>query len=101
MSKQQKPFSQMTTAELRKATKEFDKEFVVDTFGPLTKKGRELHRAARNRGGRPRIGAGAKVISISIERELLNEADALAKRRGVSRARLVAEGLSMVLAKAG
>ena len=26
----------MTTAELREATKEFDKEFVGDTFGPPT-----------------------------------------------------------------
>ena len=29
-----KPYWEMTTAELREATKEFDREFISDTFGP-------------------------------------------------------------------
>ena len=31
-----KPYWEMTTAELREATKEFDQEFIGDTFGPPT-----------------------------------------------------------------
>ena len=31
-----KPYWEMTTAELRDATKEFDQEFIGDTFGPPT-----------------------------------------------------------------
>ena len=34
--KKTKPYWEMTTEELREATKEFDKEFVEDRFRPLT-----------------------------------------------------------------
>jgi len=42
-----------------------------------------------------------KVISLGIDTDLLKRADALARKRGISRARLVAEGLNTVLAKNG
>lgn len=50
---------------------------------------------------RPAVGRGVKVVSLSIEAGLLERADALAMKRGVSRARLVAEGLEVVLARNG
>ena len=49
--------------------------------------------------GRPIVGRGSKVISLSVERGLLDRADALAKRKRVTRAALVAAGLRAVLAK--
>ena len=36
----EKSYQEMTTAEMRDATKEFDREFVGDTFGPPTPKQR-------------------------------------------------------------
>jgi hypothetical protein len=33
---QKKPYWEMTTEELSEATKEFDKEFCIDSFRPLT-----------------------------------------------------------------
>lgn len=47
--------------------------------------------------GRPVTGRGVKVISLSVEKELLARADAHAKRHGISRAQLVARGLQAVL----
>jgi hypothetical protein len=47
--------------------------------------------------GRPTIGAGAKVMSISIERGLLKKADAFAKRHKLKRSQMVAEGLRLVM----
>jgi hypothetical protein len=47
--------------------------------------------------GRPTIGAGAKVMSISIERGLLKKADAFAKRHHLKRSQMVAEGLRLVM----
>jgi len=47
--------------------------------------------------GRPRIGAGSKVISLSVEKGLLARADAYAKRTGLKRAQLVAIGLELAL----
>lgn len=59
---------------------------------PLDKADRAMAVAAR-KGGRPRVGAGAQRINVTVERGLLRQVDALAHRIGVSRAALVAEGL--------
>jgi hypothetical protein len=47
--------------------------------------------------GRPTIGAGAKVMSVSIERGLLEKADAFAKRHKLKRSQMVAQGLRLVM----
>ena len=57
---------------------------------------RELGRAARK--GRPRIGAGAARINVTVEQTLLAHADAYARKHGLTRAAVVAEGLRRVLA---
>ena len=49
--------------------------------------------------GRPRVGRGVRVISVSIEIGLLARADALARRLHISRAALIARGLRTVLAE--
>lgn len=53
----------------------------------------------RKKLGRPAKGKGVKVISLSVEQDLLKRADAEARRRNISRAALVAEGLEAVLSK--
>jgi hypothetical protein len=67
---------------------------------PLTAHDRQaLARAARKgRGGRPRIGAGSKRINITVEQTLLTDADAYARKNGLTRAAVVAEGLKRLLA---
>jgi hypothetical protein len=97
----QKPYQEMNTDELAEATAEFDKEFVADTFGPMTPEMRARWEAAKRKPGRPRDGQGVQVISVSIEKELLARSDALAKRKKISRARLIARGLKAVLAAEG
>jgi metal-responsive CopG/Arc/MetJ family transcriptional regulator len=42
-----------------------------------------------------------KVISVSVEQDLLVESDRLARRLGVSRARLIERGLRVILEVAG
>ena len=65
---------------------------------PLTSaERRALARAAR-KPGRPRIGAGAKRINVTVEQVLLRHADDYARAHGLSRAAVVAEGLKRVLA---
>ncbi len=58
---------------------------------------RALARAAR-RAGRPRIGAGARRINITVEQNLLARADAFARKHRLTRAAMVAQGLQRVLA---
>lgn len=61
---------------------------------------KEIQRAIKKKAGRPKIGRGVKVISLSVERTLLKEADAYAKRRGLKRAQLFAEGVRTLLKNA-
>jgi hypothetical protein len=92
-----KAYEEMTTDELRRASAEFDREFVGDTFGPATARQRAQLARARRKRGRPRVGAGAKTISVTVEEGLLLKADRLAKQLRVPRAVLIARGLQAVV----
>lgn len=99
MSKK-KAYWNMTAAELAKATREFDRKHVAETFRDMTPEEEKAWRAAvgKRRRSRSAEDERARRISLEIEPGLLKRADALAKKRGVSRARLVAEGLEALLA---
>jgi hypothetical protein len=98
--KTKKKYSEMTTAELRVATKEYDREELGVPGKPLTAYDRKLHAQAGLR-GRPRVGLGAEKIRISVERELLGKADQQAKRLRISRSELIARCLRKGLRRAG
>jgi hypothetical protein len=75
---------------------------------PLRESDKALHRVARARGravaraaGRPMVGKGAKIVPVSIERGLLKEADSFAKRHKLKRSQMVAQGLRLVMQRAG
>jgi len=95
-----KPYWEMTTAELRKATKEFDQEFIGDTFGPPTPEQRAQFERAKRKRGRPQVGMGSKTISVTVEARLLAKTNRLAKKLQVPRAVLIARGLQAVLGEA-
>ena len=94
-----KPLQEMNTEELAAATKEFDREFIADTFGPLSAAGKAAHRRARAKIGRPRIGKGSRRINITLEYGLLQETDRMAKRIGVNRSRIIAQSLAATLGR--
>src|SRR5712691_7410939 len=77
----------------RRPTAPYDREMVVDEFGPLTGAARERWLRARRKRGRPRRGKGAKVISVTVEKGLLARSDSLARDLGPSRAGLIKRGL--------
>lgn len=87
----------MTTAELERLTADLDQEFIADTFHPLTPAERKRWEAMKRKPGRPKTGAGAKVISLSVERGLLAKSDRLAKKLHLTRAALVAQALRALL----
>jgi hypothetical protein len=87
----------MSAEELAQATAEFDQEFVADSFHePTPEQKAQLQRAKRKR-GRPKVGKGFKAISVSIERGLLEKTDRLAKRTGLHRSHLIAQGLEAIV----
>jgi hypothetical protein len=98
-SKTKKRYEEMTSEELAVLTAQFDEEFAINRAAELpTKMANNWKRAKRKR-GRPKIGKGAKVISVSLEQQLLKDVDRLAKTLGLTRAKLIAIGLSTVLAR--
>ncbi len=92
-----RPIDRSDEARLEEASAEFDREFVADSFGPLTAEAKRRLRRARRKRGRPRIGAGSKAVSVTIEKGLLKQIDRVARRRKTTRARLIARGLRVVL----
>jgi hypothetical protein len=88
----------MDAHQLAAATAVFDQEMVASQSRALTSSERRTWQEVRRKPGRPRRGAGVKVISVSVERGLLSKSDALASRLGISRAALIERGLRLVLA---
>lgn len=74
-----------------------NREIPLRETRPLNASERRLWAKSRKKMGRPIKGKGCKVVSLSVERELLAKADRLAKRKGVTRAAMVAAGLDAVL----
>ncbi|MFI5379315.1 MAG: hypothetical protein ACHRHE_08460 [Tepidisphaerales bacterium] len=97
---QSRPYWEMNTEELRQATREFDAERDGLPGHPLSAADRKRWERLRRKPGRPTVGKGHRVISVSIEQGLLDSVDALATQRKISRASLIAQGLRSVLAGA-
>lgn len=95
------PVSDLTVAELEAMTADLDDELVAEKFRPLSAAERADWGRIKRRPGRPRRGAGVKVISVSVEKELLAASDRLARRRKTTRANLIERGLRAVLAVEG
>jgi hypothetical protein len=94
-------YEKMSARELNAEAAEFDKEMIITKSKPLTAEERAWWERVRRQPGRPRKGRGVRVISVSVEQELLARTDVLAKSLGISRALLVQRGLKSVLAAAG
>ncbi len=96
-----KRLTKMKTTELAQATSEFDQEFAIDKFGEPDKAARDKLERAKRKPGRPVRGAGAKAISVTVEKSILARADALAEKLGITRAQLIERALAEELARAG
>ena len=97
MKPKPKPFNKLTTKQLAVATREFNQEFIADTFLPLDAEAKKRHARAKRKPGRPPRGKGAKVVSVTVERSILDQADAFARKHHLTRAALVEMGLRLVM----
>ena len=104
-TKKPKSLGEMNTAELRKATREFD----TPETNPKPVKSTRAERAAvlrtlraiKRRRGRPVVGKGAAKVLVTLERGLLDEAETYRKRHGLKRSQLLSQALREYLRKAG
>lgn len=89
MTKRKKHPEDMSVAELAKATKRFNQPFFFARSRPLTSAQESQERALRRSPKRTRPSGGK--ISVSLDVDLMERADALAKKTGVKRAELIAQ----------
>ncbi|MEA2734583.1 MAG: hypothetical protein QOE14_1034 [Humisphaera sp.] len=95
-------FMAMTPAQRTADVAKYDQEDLTPGK-PLTVADKALHDRAAARGaraakmGRPKIGKGAKIVPVTIERGLLKEADSFARQHGLKRSQMVAQGLRLVM----
>jgi hypothetical protein len=64
---------------------------------PLSPAQRRFWKSVKRGLGRPKIGQGAAVVPISIERGLLQQVDAYARANHLKRSQMVAQGLRLVM----
>ena len=64
---------------------------------PMNPAERQRWNRIKKKMGRPKIGRGAKVVSLSIEADLLQRIDAYAKRHGLNRSELFIQGVRNLL----
>jgi len=91
----------MTREELDAEVAKLDRFIPLSEMRPMTPAVRRQWQRAKRRPSRPRQGKGVQVISLSVEQSLLKKADRVAKRAGISRAALFAEGLKSILDRPG
>ena len=96
-----KPYWEMTTAELREATKQFDEEFVGDKARPLSPEMKARWERAKAKGDSAENGDAEAHIAVRLDRMLLERCMALAKKKRLSRDALIARGLRALLAAEG
>jgi hypothetical protein len=96
-----KPYWEMTTDELRDATKEFDEEFVAEKAKPLTPQMQARWDQARRKPAQAENGAAQETIAVRMDKALLDRCMALAKTKRISRDALIALGLKSLLAAQG
>ncbi len=96
-----KPYWEMTTVELREATKQFNEEFVGDKAQPLTPEMRARWERAKAKGSAVENGTTKAHIAVRLDKALLERRSALAKKKRVSRDVLIVRGLRALLAAEG
>jgi hypothetical protein len=99
--KPSKPYWEMTTAELREATKEFDEELVFERSRPLTPDEQALWERVKSKGEPPQNGKAEVHIAVRLDEALLKRCTALAKKKRLTRDALIARGLRALLAAEG
>jgi len=78
----------------------YDREIPLSETRPLNAAERTTFNRVRRKAGRPRVGQGAKVVAVTLEKGFLKRVDAYAKRHDMKRAEMITKGLKIVMCEA-
>jgi hypothetical protein len=92
----------MTPAEKERLAARFERQSPAERWAAArrptpTEAARAVRMAKRMGRGRPKLGKGTRVVSVTVEIDLLKRADAYAKQMGLKRAELFTQGLRRVV----
>ncbi|MGA2440026.1 MAG: hypothetical protein ABSH08_03640 [Tepidisphaeraceae bacterium] len=97
--KPNKPWTEMTTTELRQATQDLNGS-VLGKTRPLNAAERALwEKSRRRRRSRAQKTPKCERVNIVLERGLLREADKVAKKNGLGRSELIAQALATLIGR--
>src|SRR5215213_9354120 len=82
-------FDALSDEQKRQVSEYLDREEAAQDFRALTPAQRRRWERIKRGPGRPKLGKGTKVVSVTVEKDLLSRADAYAKAAGLTRARFV------------
>jgi hypothetical protein len=94
-SKRSKSFLAMSAGERERVVRAFDNGVPFEETRPLSPKGKLLWKRAKR--GRPKVGAGAQRVLITIEGNLLDHTDRAARDSGKNRSQFIADALRHAL----
>ncbi len=95
-------FSALPDAEKDKVFAEIESKTpqqILAESRPLNAEERVFWKRIKKKMGRPKVGKGSKIITMSIELDLLQRATRFAKKNGLNRSALIAQGLETVMRK--
>jgi hypothetical protein len=91
-------FQALSTGEKDKVWEYYDREIPMSESRPLNAKERAQFERVRGRSvGRPKIGKGAKVVAVTMEKGFLSRVDAYAKQHALKRSEMITRGLRLVM----
>jgi hypothetical protein len=94
-------FDSLSDAEKQKIWDKLDAESTESMLvrsKPVSAAERRAWQRVKTQMGRPKLGKdGVKVISLSLEKELLRRADAYAKRNDLKRSELISRGIEAII----
>lgn len=97
-------FDKLSDADKERIDRELDNltpAQIKASFRPLTAREKQEHFRPR-KPGRPKLGkSGTEVISVTVEKSLLKQANAYAKANGMKRSELVTVGLKLAMEAGG
>jgi hypothetical protein len=99
-SKTGKPYWEMTLAELREATKEFDRPIPLSKMRPLTKAQRERFERMQSGGSRSILvkrSAKTQTVQVELDDELLQRSSRYASRHKMSLSDVINKSLRSAL----
>jgi hypothetical protein len=90
-------YESLSEPDKEKVGRYYSRDIPLSETRPLTASERAQFERARRPVGRPKIGGGAKVVAVTLEKGLLKKVNAYAKDHGMKRAEMIARGLRLVM----